>query len=202
MTLLFIGALIFGVTSFAGKQDYKNNVDQKIEAAVEVATKEVETKKDNEFAEASKSPVKNYAGSATYGSVNFEYPKTYSAYVVEKNSETSPIDGYFHPNVVPSTGDDNVKYAVRIRVIGSSYASVLKGFDQFVKSGKAKVSPFRAAKVPETLGSRIDGQLTTKDSGSMILLPLRDKTIQIWTESNDYMGDFNNFVVPSISFIP
>jgi len=202
MTLLFVGSLIFGLWAFTGKQDYKNNVNEKIGAAVEVATKQTETKKDNEFAEASKSPVKAFLGSSTYGSVNFSYPKTYSSYVIEKTADTYPIDGYFHPNTVPSTSDDSVKFGLRIRVVGTSYSQILKGYDQSVKTGKVKVSAFRADKVPQTLGSRIDGQLTTKVSGSMILLPLRDKTIEIWTESNDYLGDFNTYVVPSISFIP
>lgn len=202
MTLLFVASSSFAFWAFGGMQDYKNNTNEKIDAAVEVAKKQAETAKDNQFAEASKSPVKAFQGSSTYGNVNFEYPKTYSAYVVEKNSDSSPIDGYFHPNIVPSVTADGVSFAIRFRVVGESYSSVLKGYDTYVKSGKAKVSAFRAAKVPQALGSRIDGQLTAQKKGSMVLLPLRDKTIEIWTESADYTADFNTYVIPSISFVP
>ena len=167
----------------------------------EVAKKQTETVKDNEFAEASKSPVKVYQASSTFGSVSFEYPKTYSAYVIDKGS-SSTVDGYFHPNVVPYIDDTAVSFGLRFKVVSESYASVLKSFDTYIKGGKTKVSAFRAAKVQQTLGTRVDGQLTSRKQGSMIILPLRDKTIEIWTESNDYLADFNKYVVPSISFVP
>lgn len=202
MTLLFLGATAFAVWAFGERQDYKNNVQAKIDAAETVARKQAESDKDNEFAEVLKSPVKLFQGSPTYGSLSLTYPKTYSAYVVQKDNDSSPIEGYFHPNIVPSISDNSVSFGLRIRVINSPFSTVMKTFDNFNKSGKAKVTPFRAAKVPQTLGNRIDGQLTSQKSGSMIVLPLRDKTIQIWTESAENLKDFDTYVVPSISFIP
>lgn len=201
MTLLFIGASIFGALSFVGKQDYKNNTDKKIDVAVVKAVKEAEAKKDAKFAEDEKSPVKNYQGPDTFGTVYFEYPKSYSGYVV-KGSSSTPLDGSFYPNVVPG-GDETVAYALRMQVLGSSYDSQLKQFDGDVKTGRATVKPFRAAKVPDILGARIDGALSGgKKTGSVILLPLRDKTIKIWTESKEFTPDFDKYVVPSISFVP
>jgi hypothetical protein len=202
MTLLFIGTAAFAFWAFGGMQDYKNNADEKIEAAVEVAQKETSTKKDNEFAEASKSPVKSYQGSATYGSVAFTYPKTYSAYVIEKDNASAPIDGYFHPNIVPSIDGTSASFALRLNVVNKSYEQELKSYDSLVKAGKVKVTAFRAAKVPQALGVRIDGQIESKKTGSRILLPLRDKTIEIWTESDQYKADFDTYVVPSISYTP
>ena len=202
MSLLFIGALIFGFWAFAGKQDFQNNTNQKIDAAVEVAKKQTETAKDNEFAEALKSPVKTYQGPQTFGTVSFDFPKNYSAYVIEKDSENDPIDGYFHPNVVPSTTDQSVSFGLRFKIVSDTYSNVLMTFDSTIKSGKTTIAPFRAVKVPQTLGSRIDGALSTQKQGTMIILPLRDKTIEIWTESADYKSDFNKYVIPSISFIP
>ncbi len=202
MSLLFVGALVFGFWAFSGKQDYKNNADKKIDTAVEVAKKQKESEKDNQFAEVLKSPVKTFYGSATYGSVSFEYPKTYSAYVVETTTGETPVDGYFHPNVVPGITTAGIAFALRYQVVGRSYAEVLKSFDQLVKTNKITVKPFRAAKVPNTLGVRIDGQFVVGKQGSVILLPLRDKTIKIFTESNESKADFDKYVVPSISFVP
>lgn len=201
-TLLFFGTSIFAVISFMGMQDYKNNTNQKIEAAEEVAKKKAETAKDNQFAEDSKSPVKTYNGSATYGDVSFTFPRTYSAYVIEKDSDQSPIDGYFHPNIVPNISDNTVSFGLRVRVVGQSYDSILKTFDNSVKTGKVSVTAFRADKVPQTLGSRIEGQIFSQKQGSLILLPIRDKTLEIWTESSSNKADFDKYVVPSITFVP
>lgn len=202
MTLLFVGALVFGFWAFAGKQDLQNNTNQKIDAAVEVAKKQTETAKDNEFAEASKSPVYTFRGSATFGSVSFDYPKTYSAYVVEKDTNSNPVDAYFHPSIVPDVNDSSVSFGLRYKIVSDPYVTVLSSFDSYVKAGKTTVAPFRAAKVPQTLGSRVEGNFTTSKSGTMLLIPLRDKTIEIWTESGEHKADFEKYVVPSISFVP
>lgn len=203
MTLLFIGAVVFGVMAYLGEQDYKNNTNEKIDTAVDVAKKQIATTKDNEFAEASKSPVKNYQASATYGSISFDYPKTYSGYVVESNVDTGkPVDGYFQPNIVTSINDDSVAFALRINVLSESYDSLLRGFSQNIKFGTVTAAPFRAARVPQALGTRLDGAIFQKKQGTMILLPLRDKTIEIWTESNQYANDFAKYVIPSINFVP
>jgi len=201
MSILFVGAIAFGVWAFAGRQDYKTNSDKKVDAAVEVAKKQTQTADDNKFAEAEKSPVKSFNGSPTYGTVSFNYPKTYSAYSAETTNSSTPLDSYFHPNVVPSVAG-GTSFALRTQVVETSYANVLKEFDSKTKNGKVTVAAFRAAKVPDTLGVRIDGEIATGKQGSLILLPLRDKTLKIWTESDDYRNDFNTFVVPSISFVP
>jgi hypothetical protein len=39
-------------------------------------------------------------------------------------------------------------------------------------------------------------------TGTMVLLPMRDKTLEIWTESNDYLNDFNTYVLPNMTFAP
>ena len=61
VTVLFLLVSIgFGAWAFMSREDYKNNVDQKIAAAQEVTKKETETAKDNEFLEKEKQPLKKY----------------------------------------------------------------------------------------------------------------------------------------------
>ena len=201
MSLLFVSTLIFGIWAFAGKQDYKNNTDKKISTAVAVAVKQAETTKDNVFAEALKSPVKHYTGPSTYGSVGFDFSNTYSAYVDDSETGAQVLNGYFHPNVVPSLSSD-VSTALRVEILSSSYESNVKLFDNKVKAGTAKVSAFRAAKVPSVLGIRVDGLVVQGKQGSMVILPLRDKTIEIWTEALEFIPDFTTYVLPSITFAP
>jgi len=201
MTFLFVGSLIFGLAMLMGKSDLQKNLDAKVEAQVGSAVKKAEAAKDTELAEKEKSPVKTYTTPSALGSVSIDYPKTYSGYIDESSSSSASVSAYFHPNVVPKE-DRNTTFALRMQVLPNSYDSQVRTFDTNVKGGKLTVKAFRAAKVPSVLGTRIDGEIATGKQGSIILLPLRDKTIKIWTESKDFMPDFDKYVVPSITFIP
>jgi len=51
-------------------------------------------------------------------------------------------------------------------------------------------------------GTRLDGTLDQDTNGSMVIIKVRDKTLQIYTESNDYLGDFNDTILSSLNFAP
>lgn len=200
--LFLIGAISFALWAFAGMQDYKNNVDQKIVAAEQIKEQEISTAKDKEFVEREKSPLKEYRGPEAFGTVTLKYPKTWSAYVREEPENSTPIDGYFHPNFVPSE-KNKVGYALRVQVINRPYAELLKQFDGKVRQGKVTVSAYTSDKLPKgTLGSRIDGEINTGQQDSMVMFALRDKTLQISTESPQFLNDFNATILQNLNFIP
>lgn len=204
MTIFFLGASGFAFWAFNERNDYKNNSDQKAAAAVEVAVERAKSAKDNEFAEKEKFPLQPYVGPATFGTVAVQYPKTWSAYVNESGKGSVPLSGYFHPNYVPGV-DSGVGFALRIEVTEAAYAQELRKFDNQVRQGLVKVSPYVAPKVPGVAGARVDGEIvsdTNKKKGSMILLPLRDKTIKVWTEAESFQKDFNEIILPSLTFTP
>lgn len=202
MTMLFIFALIFGLLMFAKKSDLQKNIDKKVEAQMVIESKKIEAQKDAELAEKEKSPVKTYVGPSTFGSVTFDYPKTYSGYVVEATgSGGTPLEGFFHPNIVPKE-DKSVSFAIRFELVSASYDAQVKSFDSSVKSSKVTVKPYRAAMVPDVLGVRIDGEIINGKQGSLILLAVRDKTLRLWTESKDTLADFEKYVLPNLSFSP
>jgi len=197
---LFIAAFSFAMWAFMSRQDYKNNVDAKIKTAVEVATKETETKKDNEFLEKEKSPFATYQGPSAAGSIVLKYPKTWSAYA-ENNSGNKEVDAYFYPTQVPGKSSGSA-YALRVEVVNQEFSNSVKSFDGFVKRGVVKTKPFTAKNVSGVVGLRIDGEIASRRQGIMILMPLRDKTIKIYTESNQFYNDFNKNILPSLSFNP
>ncbi len=198
--LLIVIIAIFGIWAFSSRQDYKDNSDQKAAAAVAAAVKKEDAKKDADFVEKEKNPFRTYTGPEQYGKVTIQYPKTWSAAINEGTSGTV-IDGYLHPNFVPSL-QSATNFALRVQVVQSTYDAVLKGFDSSVKTGRVKVTPYVAPKQSGVTGARLDGQLTTQKSGTMVLLPLRDKTIKIWTESDQFVGDFNNIILANLTFQP
>ncbi len=198
LAVVFIGLFVW---AWGERQSYKYDVDQKIAAAVEVAKQETASAKDAEFVEREKEPLKSYRGPSQFGSLAVKYPKTWGAYINEKPSGATNLDGYLHPDFVPGV-DPSYSIALRFQVINKAYEAELQQFDAYIKQGSVQVSPYRAAQVPDVLGSRIDGEVVPKKRGSMVLIPLRDKTLKVWTESEDKVKDFNDIILANLSFVP
>ncbi|PID99576.1 hypothetical protein CSA80_02335 [Candidatus Saccharibacteria bacterium] len=200
LSVFLVAALGFGIWAFLGRQDYKNNVAEKIKAAVAQNTKEVQAKDAADYAEAAKRPLKTYVGPETYGSVTISYPKTWSAYIVTKSGQ--PLDAYFNPDYVPSATDRKSVFALRAQIVSTSYSQTMAQFKGLQKQGKVTVTPYALPKTPTQVGVRIDGQLTPTKQGSMVVLPVRDKTLKLWIESNQFNADFSKIILPNASFSP
>ena len=183
-------AVVF-YTKFVEQRDNNQPI---IEAAVAKAEEEQKSALEEDFTEREKLPTKNYTSPSELGSVKLSFPKTWSSYV---NTEKSGgMDYYGHPNFVPS---DNVNYALRMSVVDKSFAAEIKSYDAAVKKGDLKAA---AVRVSGTTGTRLDGFLQKDQEGSMVVFPLRDKTLRVWTESKEFAEDFNNIVLKSLTFVP
>lgn len=196
-TLFFFGALGFGAWAFMERQDYKDRSDKKSEAAVAVAVEKAKSEKDNEFIQKEKDPLRDYTGPVALGSVTLRYPKTWSGHFTEKQTESTLL---MHPKIVP--GDPKSAFALKVEVVTGQYDRVLTSLEANVKSGKISASAFRLEKLPEVLGTRFDGEISSGKKGSLVVLPLRDKTIKISTEAEDYLGDFDDIILKNFSFSP
>lgn len=199
--LLLFGAIGFGAWAFTSRQDYKDNVDSKVVKAVEIAKKETETAKDNEFTEREKEPLKDYRGPSQFGSVIIKYPKTWSGYVDDTGRSTAPVDGYFYPSTVPGIQSET-SYALRLQVVNRDFSTELRSYDSAVKQGTVKVESYKPKNVPDVVGAKLQGEIASKKQGILIMLPLRDKTIKIYTESDKFYNDFNTFILPNFTFTP
>lgn len=200
--LLLIGAVVFGAWSYSNMLDYKNNVDAKINVAVAAAKVQESNTKDAQFAQAEKYPLRSYVSPAAYGNITVWYPKTWSAYVSDDTGANPYIDGYFDLNTVPDIQNQNNTYALRIQLLQQSYSQVLSQEQNFVQQGQATVVPYSLPKVHSVVGSLVTGQLTATTTGTMVILPLRNMTLTIWTDSPQYASDFNNIILPNFTFSP
>jgi hypothetical protein len=199
--LLFLGASGFGVWAFSERQSYKNDVDSKIETAVGMAVMEAEAAKEAEFVEREKSPLRTFVGSATYGTVTFQYPKTWSIYDDSSNRGSIVVDVYAHPNVVPSIASEQ-PYALRLEVLSQTYDTAVKTLDSAIKQGTVRATAFRPAQLQDVLGVRFEGAIDRETNGVAIYLPLRDRTIRIATENPQFVTDFETIILPSLTFVP
>jgi len=198
--VLLVAAAGFGAWAFSSRQDYKNNSDQKATTASAAAVKVAQQQDATKYAEEAKNPLKQFVGPSQFGSITAKYPKTWSGYVI-KNTST-PLSAYFQPDVVGDVQDDDTTYALRIQVINQSYAQQLQNYDSLVQGKKVTASPFSFQKVPSVIGTRIDGQISNQNQGTVIIMPLRNLTMLVSTESQDFEPDFNNIILPNFSFSP
>lgn len=203
--LLSLSLTLFGFWAFTGRQEYKNKTDKITAKAVEAAKQQVAVDKEKEFVEKEKSPFKEYKGPSTYGSLGILYPKTWSGFVSETARASIPVEGYFHPGVVPGL-QSGTSFALRVQVTSQPYDVELQQFEQQAKAGKVKISPYKAPKVQGTLGARIEGEINTNtvanQKGIVVLFPIRDKTLKISTESEQFRGDFDNVIMANLTFVP
>lgn len=201
--LLFFGSAGFGVWAFMSRQDYKNNVDAKI-AVAEAATKTATQAADQvNYNQQAKYPLKAYIGPAAYGKVTVSYPKTWSAYVQDSsNSSSNPVNGYFQPGVVPDTADSTSTYALRVQVIATPYAQSMASFTSQAQNGTVTVAPYSLPKVSSVVGSIVTGQIETNINGIMIVLPLRNTTLEVWTEQPAEEADFTSIILANMTFAP
>lgn len=208
-TILLIGVSVFAAWAFSGRQDYKNNVTPKINAAVDAAKTAQANQDKQKFDQEAKNPNKTYTGSSTYGSISFKYPKTWSAYVDESNAQ-QPLEGYFYPDKVPGV-QSNTAYALRVELVSTAYAQVVQSLSSQVKQGKVRaaayVPPMMVGKANVQPGTRFDGAVVTNSTGtalqgSLIVIAVRDKTMEFSTQDPAFLPDFNNTILPSLNFIP
>lgn len=203
LAVFFIAAASFAVWAFGSRQDYKNNVDAKITAAVDANKQVVQAADSKQYAEASKNPLKTYIGPDAYGAVHISYPKTWSAYIDTTNSST-PLNAYFHSDYVPAINDNNASFNLQVQIVATSYDSIVSQFTDQIQQGAGTATPYKLAKVPSVVGTRFDGKIFDDQnaSGSIVVLPIRDKTLEVSVQSNTYLADFNNYILPNLSFSP
>lgn len=199
--VLFLAAAGFGFWAFGERNDFKNNVDKKANVIANEAVKVSNAKKDAELVEKEKNPLKKYQGPPAFGSLDISYPKTWSAYVIQDDKSSVPVDGYLHPDYVPGVLSGTA-YALRFRVTSQAYAQELKQFDGKSKSGKVKITAYVPKNVAGVNGSRIEGEINTGQKDYMIMVPLRDKTLKIWTETPSFLNDFDKIILENLKFVP
>jgi hypothetical protein len=194
--VLTVGLGGFSVWAYLNYQDQKNNTDAKIEVAVSDAKREQAEADRAEFVEQEKVPTRQLTGPADLGQVKFSYPKTWSVYVDKEGGSGGSYEAYLHPLVVPPLAS-NTPYALRVTISGAKYESVLSGFNERIKQGQLKATPVTIVGVD---GTRLDGAFSNTVRGSMVLFKIRDKTLQLYTQSNNFQGDFDNTVLKTLEF--
>lgn len=206
LAIALIIVFIFAIWANNGRQDYKNNSDKKASAAVTAAIKVEDAKLQNQFDEQAKQPVQTYSGPATYGSVKFNYPKSWDG-VVDTSDASNPIKAFFFNGLVPGPlPAPGVFYALRVDLVNDDYSNVVDQFNNQIKKGLVTATPYvppqMAGQPNVQTGMRLDGLIEENVNGSMVVVKVRDKTLKIYTESPTFLSDFNKYILASLTYVP
>lgn len=199
-TVLFVGTLVFAIGRNSEVNDYKQNMDEKVAAKVAEESKLIDEQKQAEFDEKEKAPYTFWQSPTQYGSIKVGFPKTWSYYLALDQAAGSrdPIDLYAHPDYVPEISKDE-RYALRITLTSDDYNKVL---DEYRKKSEKEGLQIGTVQVSNVSGIKVRGNIEKEISGTMVVFPIRDKVLKVWTESQDYESDFDNIILKNLSFIP
>lgn len=198
LAVLFVAAAGGFIWAYLEMTDWQKNGQAKIDTAVTSAKEEQKSADDKRFTEEEKKPNRVYQGPADLGSVRFSYPKTWSIYEAETNGK---LQAYFAPLKVPKVAAGVTPYALRVSVTDDAYADVLRQYQSIVEKGEVTAQTIQLKNDQDTYeGTRVNGQLTKTVNGSVVIFKVRDKTLQIFVDSQDYMADFDNIILKSLTF--
>lgn len=190
----FAGGFIWAYSNYV---DQRDNVNDKVAAAMETAKKEQSEVDDKKLVEALKQPYTQLIGPDDFGRVTLNYPKTWSLYIAQNGSGNS-YEAYLHPGGVQAVSASQA-YAARVVINSTAYETAVSSYSAAVKKGDLKSAPIT---VGNFTGVRLDGKFSATRTGSAVIFKVRDKTLTIATDSTAYSQDFNDVIIKSLNFNP
>ena len=191
-----VAALIFGVAMFMKYNDASSDLEEKIDVAVAEAKDEQAEELEAEFAEREKNPYQPFAGPEDYGSLSFQYPRTWSKYVAKDAAEGGDFEAYLNPDGVKPEPEDNIN-ALRVRIIGRSTESVKADYQDAVEDGDLRMEEISINKVSATHYYGIIPK--TEYRGHIIVLKIRDKTAILQSDSELFSDDLDK-ILDTVTF--
>lgn len=199
MAIIVLGVLLaasigFGVWIFMQYQDQKNNVDSIAEERIAVALEEQKEELEADFTKRNERVVNTYTGPQEYGAVSFKYPRDWSIYI-DSSSGLTPLSLYGAPAQVVESADN---HGIRLEVSNRDYETELARFERNINRGTLKSSVFKNS---GQTGVKLEGELANNLTGTIVLLPQRDKTVKFWTESNGFTNVYEQ-ALETLTFTP
>ncbi|MEX0934605.1 MAG: hypothetical protein WDZ42_02275 [Candidatus Saccharimonadales bacterium] len=197
---IVIGVLIFTTVAFLGLSIWaiynyhqeRTTVNEQIDEAVAEARADQTEIEKAQFEEELQNPYKTYSAPNVFGDINLEVPKNWNIYSEDGTSGRVQLDLFVHPNLVRNNrSDTNEPYAFRMELRDELYNTSIRGFQRDVDRGDLRSNTVEVSGIE---GLRFEGQITKDQTGHLVALPFRDKTIWMWTEGSKYMDQFEKIL--------
>ncbi|MBR3365685.1 hypothetical protein IKG48_01000 [Candidatus Saccharibacteria bacterium] len=186
VAITFIGLFIWMYNKW---NDADTNVSGQIESAVAIARSEAIAETERTFEEREKQPYKIFSGPADLGSLNFEYPKTWSLYEAEDASKGGDYYAYLNPDKVLPVNENPL--ALRVMILAEAYDSYIQNYQGKVEDGSMTLT---VSPVGGSNANIYKGLLENDYQGIAAVLKIRDKTVVIQTDSLVFTDDFNTIL--------
>lgn len=188
LVILVLGFGGFSVWSYLQYLDQRDNVDEKVDVAVAEAVRQNSEKLEADFEAREKEPHRQFNGPSDYGSLTFEYPKTWSAYQATDISGGGGVtyEAYLNPVLVPPI-TNTAKFAVRITIEQKTYDKSVSSYDSLVKKGDLTSSVYSDG---THTGTKLVGNFDKNTYGTAVLLKMRDRTLTMRTDGDVFTSDF------------
>lgn len=198
---IFLGVFVVvlgGLSVFFYLQysEQKTDVDGKINQAVTDAKKIQQDEYEKRLIQELEKPYATYSGPDELGSIQFNYPKTWSTYVEDEGEDGKTLEVYMSPGKVPPIGDKTSKYALRVNVIDDQYEEVIAGFSRDIQDGELKSS---VVKANGQTGTLLEGKFSDELRGTAAYFKLREKTIELRTDATLFQKKFKE-VIKTLKF--
>jgi len=193
IAVTFIGLFIWKYLEW---DNIKTDVDGQIDAAVAVAVSENTTKMENEFIEREKYPYKSFMGPVDYGSVSFEYPKTWNLYIAKDAANGGNYEAYLNPGEVLPVGNATIN-ALRVIIQDKAFDAVAKTYENSVKNGKVSMV---TRNIGSTVANVYTGELSNNIRGIVTIFKVRDKTVMLQTDSELFSDEYYK-LLDTVNFV-
>lgn len=193
VAVVFIGLFIWKYIEW---DSVKTDVDGQINRAVALAVSENTTKLENDFVEREKYPYKSFMGPIDYGSVSFEYPKTWDVYIARDASNGGDFEAYFNPGEVQPVSATTIN-ALRLTIRDAAFDNVTRTYDGLVRNGRLNVV---TRNVGSTIANVYTGELPNNIHGVLAAFKLRDKTVLIQTDAELFSAEYYK-LLDTITFV-
>ena len=204
MIILFVVGLLavvfFGlfIWMFIQWERAKTNVEGQVQQRVDLAVKNNTESMNKDFREREKNPLRRFSGPIDYGELSFEYPKTWSLYVVKNAKNGGDFEAIFNPISINLQGQNETEVqALRLNIMNANFDSVVKKYDDPVKKGRYKLSVMQ---VGGNSANVYVGKTEKGKSVKIVIFPIRDKTVYIMTDSEKQYGSDFNKILKSITY--
>ncbi len=197
--LLGLSTVVFGILAivvFANAKSSQANISQTKAVVYKQAQAAQKILDDKAALVANESPFRDYKAPDFYGNFVIKFPKNWNAYVTEDQSSETQVNLLLHPNAVKldkSLKVDN--YAFRALLINRPEAQIFTDhFQSGVKSGKLVQKSTTVSGIGATW---LDGKFDSTHNGIIVLVPVRDKTLEFITDTHDYIPEFDQILSQS-----
>lgn len=183
VAVVFIGLYIHKYIQW---NEVSTDVNSQIEQAVAVAIAENTTKMEEEFIEREKNPYRDFMGPEDYGSLSFQYPRTWSVYIASDAVNGGDFAAYLNPTQVEPVSLDSIN-ALRVTIRNSPFDTVARAYENYVTNGKLS---FSTRNVGGVLANLYTGTLPNNLQGAVVIFKLRDKTVVLQTDAEIFLQEF------------